>query len=62
MLHRIPLVSIAQYSDDEVNWMLDEGCLGCGSGGLLREFAHVPGEACLWRVLNRNRCGWLGRE
>ena len=62
MLHGVPLTSIAQYSADEVDWMLDEGCLGYGSGGLLKGFACVPGETCLWRVLDMSSCGRLGRE
>ena len=62
MLHRVPLVSIEQYSAEKVNWMLDEGCLGGGRAGFLGMFAWVPGEACLWSVLSRRSRGRLGRE
>ena len=62
MLHRVLLTSITQDSADEVDWMLDEGCLGGGSAGLLGMFPWIPGEAYLWRVLNRSSRGRLGRE
>ena len=62
MLHRVPLASIAQYSADEVNWMVDEGCLGGGSAGFLGRLVGAPGETCLRRVLNRGSRGRLSRE
>ena len=42
--------------------MLDEGCLGCGSGGLLGMFAWGPGKAGLWGILNGISHGRLGGE
>ena len=62
LLHRVPLVSIAQHSADEVYGMLNEGRLGCGSTGFLGRFVGARTEACLWRVLNRGSRGRLGRE
>ena len=61
LLHRVLLASIAQHSTD-VYWMLDEGRLRCGSAGFLGRLVGAPGEACLWRVLDGEGCGRLGRK